>query len=511
MKNIDHKKNVKNNLFIRYSYYFIQFFSGFFLIPFYLNNFSIKLFGVWLVISSISSFLLLTDPSSSNLIVQQISEKIKKKGFRGLNKIILPSIFNSLIIFILILMLGNYFLYPIFINIIEPEFHNSEIDLIFKFAVINIALMIMISTFTGFYEGIQKSQNFGPILIFGLILKIVLVIFFIEKNYGIKSIIISDVVTNLIVLAYLIFLFIIKFKNYLIFNKFNLSDYFMFSKKYIHNYGGRFSKIFIFGGLNNIIISKFIGLDMVTVFNLAQKIPKHIESLVGLFFTSTRSSMSYILTGKKSISNNKLIISLIEITIFINFFFLFILFDILNPFLKIWISEDIHLNELLIFYIILIMTLRIYISSIQSIIFNKGNIKFVNNIQIFHSIILIPTIIFCSYIYKLEGLLLSYLIINLIVIAPVCTYKIIQILKIDKNYLFVKYIGFCKVILMLLLTTIAYKYLFESISFKIDTWLNLILLCIFKIFIFSIIILFTNQELRTILYNKYLIYKNKLF
>ena len=60
---------------------------------------------------------------------------------------------------------------------------------------------------------------------------------------------------------------------------------------------------------------------MVTIFNLAQKLPKHIESLVGLFFTSSRSSMTYLLTGKKSISNNKLIISLIEIIIFINFFF----------------------------------------------------------------------------------------------------------------------------------------------------------------------------------------------
>ncbi len=504
-------QNVKNNLYIRYLYYFIQFFSGFFLIPFYLNNFSIKLFGVWLVISSISGFLLLMDPSSSNLIVQQISERIKKNGYRGLNKIILPSIFNSIIISILILIIGKYFLYPILINIIEPGFHNTEIDLIFRFAVINISLMVMVSTFTGFYEGLQKSQDFGPILIFGLIFKIVLVIFFIEKNYGIKSIVISDIIANLIVLAYLILLFIIKYKNYLFNNKLILSDYYIYSKKYIHNYGGRFSKIFISGGLDNLIISKFIGLDMVTIFNLAQKLPKHIESLVGLFFTSSRSSMTYLLTGKKSISNNKLIISLIEIIIFINFFFLFILFDVLNPFLKIWISEDIYLNEQLIFYIIFIMALRIYISSIQSIIFNKGNIKYVNNIQIFHSLILIPTIILCSSIYKFEGLLLSYLIVNLIIIAPACTIKIFKIIKNDKKNLFSKYKSLSKTILILGLSSIAYKYLFELISFKIDTWFNLILLCIIKIFIFSVLILLIKQEFRNYFFNKCLIFKNKIF
>ena len=157
------------------------------------------------------------------------------------------------------------------------------------------------------------------------------------------------------------------------------------------------------------------------------------------------------------------------------------------------------------------MALRIYISSIQSIIFNKGNIKYVNNIQIFHSLILIPTIILCSSIYKLEGLLLSYLIVNLIIIAPACTIKIFKIIKYDKKNLFSKYIGLCKTILILGLSSIAYKYLFELISFKIDTWFNLILLCIIKIFIFSVLILLIKQEFRNYFFNKYLIFKNKIF
>ena len=112
MKNINHSKNIKINLYIRYSYYFIQFFSGFFLIPFYLNNFSIKLYGVWILISSICAFLMLMDPSSSHLIVQQISEKIKKFGYRKVNEIIFPSILNAILISFFVILAGNYFLFP---------------------------------------------------------------------------------------------------------------------------------------------------------------------------------------------------------------------------------------------------------------------------------------------------------------------------------------------------------------------------------------------------------------
>ena len=63
------------------------------------------------------------------------------------------------------------------------------------------------------------------------------------------------------------------------------------------------------------------------------------------------------------------------------------------------VSTHLLLAEMVIILIILIMILRIYISSIQSLLFSKGNIKFVNNIQITHSIILVPLIITFSFCY----------------------------------------------------------------------------------------------------------------
>lgn len=509
MKNINHSKNIKINLYIRYSYYFIQFFSGFFLIPFYLNNFSIKLYGVWILISSICGFLMLMDPSSSHLIVQQISEKIKKFGYRKVNKIILPSILNAILISFLIILVGNYFLFPILISIINTEFYNNEISLIMKFVIANISLMILISTITGFFEGLQKSKSFGSVILLGLILKIIIVIFLIEKNYGIKSIAISEFITNTIVLLYLIILFLFKYKNLLFNHKIHFTDYSKFSKKYIHNYGGRFSKIFIMGGLDSILISKFVGLDMVTVLNLAQKIPLQIQALIGLFFTSSRSSIAYLLSGKKSIYNDKLIVNLVNTIIIITIFLFFLLFDVLNPFLRIWISQNIFLNELLIILIILIMILRIYISSIQSLLFSKGNIKFVNNIQIAHSIILVPLIITFSFIYNLEGLLMTYFIINLIFVAPICTNKIFQTLK-NKNINLIKEYRDCmKIILGLTITIITYKYLFEQMSINIDTWVSLFFICIIKVSIFILFLIFIKKDVRIFLLNKFFINKRK--
>ena len=509
MKNINHSKNIKINLYIRYSYYFIQFFSGFFLIPFYLNNFSIKLYGVWILISSICGFLMLMDPSSNHLIVQQISEKIKKFGYTKVNEIILPSILNAILISFLIILVGNYFIFPIIISIINTEFNNNEISLIVKFVITNISLMILINTFTGFFEGLQKSKSFGPVILLGLILKIVIVIFLIEKNYGIKSIAISELITNTIVLLYLIILFFFKYNNFLFNYKIHFTDYSKFSKKYIHNYGGRFSKIFIMGGLDSLLISKFIGLDMVTVVNLAQKIPLQVQALIGLFFTSSRSSITYLLSGKKSIYNDKVIVNLVNTIIILTIFLFFFLFDVLNPFLRIWVSQNIFLNEFLIILIILIMILRIYISSIQSLLFSKGNIKFVNNIQITHSIILVPLIITFSFIYNLEGLLMTYFLINLIFVAPICTNKLFQTLKNRNTNLIKEYRDCVKIILGLTITIITYKYLFEQMSINIDTWASLFLVCIIKVSIFILFLIFIKKDLRIFLLNKFFINKRK--
>ena len=79
---------------------------------------------------------MLMDPSSNHLIVQQISEKIKKFGYTKVNEIILPSILNAILISFLIILVGNYFIFPIIISIINTEFNNNEISLIVKFVIL---------------------------------------------------------------------------------------------------------------------------------------------------------------------------------------------------------------------------------------------------------------------------------------------------------------------------------------------------------------------------------------
>ena len=153
------------------------------------------------------------------------------------------------------------------------------------------------------------------------------------------------------------------------------------------------------------------------------------------------------------------------------------------------------------------MILRIYISSIQSLLFSKGNIKFVNNIQILHSIILIPSIIIFSFLYKLDGLLMTYLIINLICVAPICTNKLFETLKNKSIDLSKEYFDYLKIIFGLTITIIIYKYLFDKISFEIDSWLNLFILCIIKFLIFIIFLISIKKDFRIFLLNKLLINK----
>ena len=65
--------------------------------------------------------------------------------------------------------------------------------------------------------------------------------------------------------------------------------------------------------------------------------------------------------------------------------------------------------------IVMISSMRILNFSIESILFNNNKIKFINNIRIVQSLILIPLLFIFTFYYKLYGLLTSYLICQLII------------------------------------------------------------------------------------------------
>ena len=274
-------------------------------------------------------WLLLIDPSSNHLIVQQISKNVS--NIANINNIISASIINSLVISLFIIIIGNYFLIPLisfFLNsdeLIHP-FYN-----ILKLSIINMALVVIINCFTGILEGMLKIKKFSNYLLIFLIIKILLIIILVKSNIGIQAIIIAEICINILTIIYL---FLNLFNRYIFLKtifKLKFKNYKKFSKLFEYNYGGWLSKVFTSGGLNSFLIGKFVNMELIAVFNLTETLPRKIENISGLLSTSARSSMTYILN--KNIKNFNL--ELISTTAYVSiiasiyiFFYYMILFNL---------------------------------------------------------------------------------------------------------------------------------------------------------------------------------------
>jgi len=489
-------KNLKSNITFRLSYVLIQFFSSFFLIPFYLENFSLEVYGIWILASSISGWLLLIDPSSNHLIVQQISKNVSKTT--KINNIISASIINSLVISLFIIIIGNYFLIPLI-----SFFLNSD-ELIYPFynilqlSIINIALLVIINCLTGIFEGMLKIKKFSNYLLIFLIIKILLIIILVKNNIGIQSIIIAEICINILAIIYLIFNLFNRYIFLKTIFKLKFSNYKKFSKLFAYNYGGRLSKVFTSGGFNPFLIGKFVNIELIAVFNLTETLPKKIENISGLLSTSARSSMAYVLNKKPKKFQSKLISTTAYFSIIVSIYIYFLLYDTIQPFLKLWLSNKVILDQSFITLIVMISSMRILNFSIESILFNNNQIKFVNNIRIVQSLILIPLLFIFTFYYQLYGLLISYLICQLIVF-PLLFSKIIFHFEYNRE---LKFFLFKIIFLILSIFTfsIFYKFIFFNINFQINDWQNLIFVLLMKstYYLFALFLIDRNLKINLI-------------
>ena len=142
----------------------------------------------------------------------------------------------------------------------------------------------------------------------------------------------------------------------------------------------------------------------------------------------------------------------------------------------------------------MISSMRILNFSIESILFNNNKIKFVNNIRIVQSLILIPLLFIFTFYYKLYGLLTSYLICQLI-IFPFLFNKIIFHFEYSRKLkLYLSKIIF--LILSIFTFSIIYKFIFFNINFQTNDWQNLILILLMKSTFYLFALLLIDRNLK---------------
>ena len=494
--NLDIKKSFKYNLLFRYLNYILILISGFVLIPFYLNNFSLELYGVWIVISAFTTWLLMFDPGSGNLLIQQISINIGKKNIKGLSGIILSGLINSLIIALAVIAIGSILGTPLIVWIIESPSTINEAIIAFKYAVLAIAVMLLAHTLTGILEGFQKTIITGLIVCSSSLIKIISVVLLIKLNYGIKSLPLSDLIAALNSLVLTFLYIIINFSFF--FKKLNLKfkEYKRYTSLFFYNFAGRFTKILTGGGIDSIIIGKIIGLESVTTYYLAQLLPKKIEGFIGVTLISAKPILAYLSGNLSKYNLAKFKLRLIYAILLLFIFIIYFLYDIIEPFLKLWIGKDVYPGFYIVFLIIILSSQRILTNAFSLILYSAGKIKEISKIQIVYTLVLIPFLLLGTKFYNLSGLLIAHIIILLLTLTLFLSIMILRDLNFLKSYKII----LAKEILFLILTIVAslfiYKIILQFIDIQSINWQTLIFILLIKASMFTCILYLISKHFR---------------
>ena len=494
--NLNIQKSFKHSLLFKYLNYILILISGFILIPFYLKNFSLELFGAWIIVSAFTTALMMFDPGSTNLLIQQISKKIGKKNKKNLNGIILSGLINSLIIASIIFLVGMIFGTLLIFWVIESASIADEIKTAFKYAIFAVTITLLAMTLYGIMEGFQKTFISGLIVFSSSLIKIISVVLLIKLNFGIKSLPLGDLIASTFLLVLFSLYIAINFNFFI--KKLNLKfdEYKKYTSLFLYNYSGRFTKILTSGGIDNIIIAKLIGLENVTTYYLAQVIPKKLESFIGVTLISARPGLAYLSGNLSKYNFVKLKLKLIYLILLIFIFLIYFLYDIIDPFLKLWIGKDVYPGFYIVFLIIILNSQRILTNAFSIILFSAGKIKEISKLQIVYSLILIPFLILGVKFYSLSGLLIAHIIIlffTLTVFLSIMMFKDLHFLKSYKIILI-------KEILFLILATIAslfiYKITLQFLNIQTINWLIFIFILLIKVAVFTCILSSLSKHFR---------------
>ena len=344
----------------------IKIFKILLLIPFVISYTSSELYGLYISMVSIIGLLGLVDLGAGMYIIKELakdrSENTKIRTFASVSNLI---VLNTLLIFIV-----GIIIYPIVLDL-SPEFEIVK-------SLFAILLMIkVISNFSSIPTSIQiSSQRMGfvnLIKIFLVPIEILLVILFLNNDYGIFALAYGELIISII------YLIIITISTKELFKLYRFKIYkssFIESIKYSFSYYlVKLSQIGL-SNLDNILILYFLGAKYVTIYVITLKLPILFSREVsGKISTNLFPAISSLNIKNDLKKLRSIMLRLIKFSIRASLLISVIIFIINKSFVEIWVGLDNFGGHELNFIFSCILAVEFFYFALDPFVLSHGNIN----------------------------------------------------------------------------------------------------------------------------------------
>ena len=336
------------------------------LVPFVISFTSSELYGLYLSLVSIIGLLGLVDLGSGMYIIKELakesSEKTKIKTF--------SSVSNLMILNIILILIIGIIISPI-VSDLSPEF--DIVSSLFALLLINKIIFNFSSIPTSIQISYQRMGFVNLIKISLVPIEILLVILFLNNNYGIFSLVYGELIISIL------YLIIITISTKDLFKLYRFKIYkfdFIQSIKYSFSY--YLVKLSHIGltNLDNILILYFLGAKYVTIYAITLKLPiLFSREISGKISTNLFPAISSLNIKNDLEKLKSILLKLIKFSTRMSLLISIIIFIINKSFVELWVGLDNFGGYELNFIFSCILAVEFFYFALDPFVLSHGNMR----------------------------------------------------------------------------------------------------------------------------------------
>ena len=407
------RRSVGVNIALKYLNLLVSLGGGLFLVPISVDAVGIEQYGVWLTISVLAIWFATFDPGVANLLIQKISSSYAESSLLEVSHTVVVGFFFTALVVVSLMAVGIFTSTTILSWLALPVIKEVNLHQIFLIVITTTAFSILMYTFLGVLQGLHRSLEVGILLVLCSLMRISGTVYFLSRDYGLWGLAIAPLLANMIIAIYA------GCRNVSIISKLGTSGpipasrFKSFGALFLNSFGSRFSKTIV-NNLDNILIAKLIGVPSVAIFNIIATPAKYTERLISLPLTAFRPSISHFSAGSDhgAVYCERLLVILIWGSCSACF-----AVAALGPsFISLWMSDPQLVDMKLIYSLSAMCCAKLITSNLCMVAYSLGYVKEVSYLDWVFSAALLCSSIPMTFMFGLQGLVLSHTAANMVVL-----------------------------------------------------------------------------------------------
>lgn len=378
-------------LTFKYIQFAVSIATGVLLVPIYLTYIPAADYGLWLLASSVATWLTVADPGIAQVIVQRVSTALGANDQRSARGYIASGIFCSLVAAILILIAG----WPL--SQVAPEIFNlsqhrrSEIAALLGISVFSIAIIIFGYALSAAATSTGQNRLVGMNNLVSSIVNVATIVVLLHIGTGVLAFSYAQLVAA-ILFAVFTGIPVLRTVRSLPRHESNsqtIEQLRELGSLFTVSFGGRMSKA-IAASIDNVLIGTHLGTGAVAVFAFTSTAARQSENFVGQSLAAVRPALSHLRgEGKAEVVRDQTV-RLVSLMLWVAGLAVSGLAIFNDSFVHLWVGPENFAGTSVSIAICLMFGVNLWVKTLGNISFSYGDIRKNSLVELASAFAIVP-------------------------------------------------------------------------------------------------------------------------